>query len=140
MTTTEAFIEVRLGATLTGVRVVNDLVDIALRAVGVEEALRHDVTLGVAELVANVVEHEYRGRPGEVAIRVDAPPGGLSLTIDSGGPTFDLAAAIARARARDPLEDPGEGGLGLCMLLALFDDVRHEPRAGGNRLVLTRGR
>jgi anti-sigma regulatory factor (Ser/Thr protein kinase) len=134
------FIEVRLGASLVGVRVVNDIVDAAMRALGIDDGTRHDVTLGVAELVANVVEHEYRGGPGDVAIRLDARPGGLALTIDSAGPAFDLGAAIARARSRDPLRESSDGGLGLAMLVAMFDDVRHERRPEGNRITLVKGR
>lgn len=134
------FIEVRLGASLVGVRVMNEIVDAAMRALGVDEGTRHDVTLGVAELVANVVEHEYRGRQGDVAIRLDAAPGRLALTIDSAGPAYDLGAAIAKARGRDPLRDSSDGGLGLGMLVAMFDDVRHERRPEGNRITLVKGR
>jgi hypothetical protein len=63
------FLEVRIGARLPAVRILNDLLDVALRAVGVDEGVRHDLTLGVAELVANVVEHE--GGAGEVGLRLD---------------------------------------------------------------------
>ena len=56
-----AFLELRTGASLSSVRVLTDLLEVALRALEVEEASRHDLALGVAELVTNVCRHEYVG-------------------------------------------------------------------------------
>jgi anti-sigma regulatory factor (Ser/Thr protein kinase) len=133
------FLEVRIGARLPAVRILNDLLDVTLRAVGVDEGTRHDLTLGVAELIANVVEHE--GGTGEVGLRLDVLPRDLRLTVSSSGAAFDLDGAIARARDRDPLESDTEGGLGLPMLVALFDEVRLDHHVGqGNRITLRKAR
>jgi anti-sigma regulatory factor (Ser/Thr protein kinase) len=133
------FLEVRICARLPAVRILNDLLDVALRAVGVDDGTRHDLTLGVAELIANVVEHE--GCDGEVGLRLDVLPADLRLTVSSAGPAFDLDGAIARASERDPLESESEGGLGLPMLVALFDEVRLDHHVGqGNRITLRKAR
>jgi anti-sigma regulatory factor (Ser/Thr protein kinase) len=137
------YLELRVGARLAVVRVLNDLLDVALRALDLGEAVRHDVTLGVAELVANVCEHEYAGRDGEVAVRLDALAGELRLTVESDGEGFDLAGAIARAAAHDPLDDiegATDGGRGLLLLAGLFDEVRLDRERGRNRIVLRKAR
>lgn len=136
---TTTYLELRIGARLAAVRTLNELFDVALRALGVEEPLRHDLTLGVAELVANVVDHERGGDP-QVAVRLDVAPHEVRLTVDSVGPRFDLAAALARAAARDPLTAPDEGGLGLLILEGLFDEVRQGDAPAGNRIVLRKAR
>lgn len=139
---TGGFLELRCGAALGSVRVLNRLLEVALEALGVEDALRHDVTLGVAELVANVCQHETAGQgEAEVAVRLEVADERLELTLTSPGPAFDLAAAIARAEARDPLLELAPGGLGLPLLGALFDQVESSHAPGlGNRVVLRRRR
>lgn len=138
----ETFLELRTGATLQSIRVLNDLLEVALRALGVEEALRHDLALGVAELVANVCEHEYgEGGSGEVTLRLEGGPRELCLAVVSQGAPFDLAAALARAEANDPLEALQGSGLGLPMLVSLFDAVDHRYEQGvGNRITLRKVR
>ncbi len=135
------YVEVRVGARLPAVRFVNDLLETALAAVGVDAGVAHDLTLGVAELVANVCEHEYGPGGGEVGVRLDVGADALILTVTSDGGPFDLEGALREAAERDPLEALDEGGLGLPMLVALFDEVRHRHEAGrGNTITLRRAR
>lgn len=138
MSAAAGWLELKVGARLAAVRVLNDLVDVALRSLAVGDELRHDVTLGVAELVANVCEHEYGGREGDVGVRLDVTHEDVRVTVLSDGATFDLEAALARARDRDPLET--DGGRGLVLLDALFDEVRLERDDGKNRITLRKAR
>jgi anti-sigma regulatory factor (Ser/Thr protein kinase) len=140
---TATFLELRLGARLAAVRVLNDLFEVALGALGVGEALRHDLTLGVAELVANVVEHEYVGAAGEVLVRLDVRDDELVVTVVSDGAAFDLQGALDRAAAHDPLEaleSDLDGGRGMLLLAGLFDEVRLDREAGRNRITLRKAR
>lgn len=138
MSAATSWLELKVGARLAAVRVLNDLLDVALRALAVGEELRHDVTLGVAELVANVCEHEYGGRDGDVGVRLDVSHEEVRVTVLSRGEAFDLEAELLRARERDPLET--DGGRGLVLLDALFDEVRLERDAGHNRITLRKAR
>ncbi|RMG12350.1 MAG: hypothetical protein D6731_14125 [Planctomycetota bacterium] len=136
------FLELRTEAVLGSIRVLNDLLEVALAALAVEPSLRHDLALGLAELVANVCQHEYAAQtdPRGVTVTLDARDD-LRLTVGSHGPPFDLEAALARARERDPLEDLEGSGLGLPLLVGLFDEVRCEsPPEGGNRITLVKRR
>ena len=143
----EVYLEIRTGAALRSIRVLNELLEVALRALGIEDASRHDLAMGVAELVANVCEHEYQGgrlrdpTGGEVGLRLDGTASELRLTVTSQGPRFDLDAALERARVHDPLEALDGSGLGLRMLDALFDAIDHAYQAdAGNRITLRRAR
>jgi anti-sigma regulatory factor (Ser/Thr protein kinase) len=96
------------------------------------------VTLGVAELVANVCEHEYGERDGDVGVRLDVTHDEVRVTVLSEGRAFDLDAALERAAALDPLET--DGGRGLVLLTGLFDEVRLEREADRNRITLRKAR
>jgi anti-sigma regulatory factor (Ser/Thr protein kinase) len=133
-----AWLELKVGARLAAVRVLNDLLDVALRSLELGDDLRHDVTLGVAELVANVCEHEYAGRDGDVGVRLDVTHDEVRVTVLSHGRAFDLEGALVRARSRDPLET--DGGRGLVLLEGLFDEVRLERDADQNRITLRKAR
>ncbi|MCO5171806.1 MAG: ATP-binding protein [Planctomycetes bacterium] len=137
---TASFLELRIGVDLGAVRVLNDLLEVAMRALGLPGELRHDLTLGVAELVANVCEHERGGRDGKVDVRLDVRDDEVRVTVLSSGEAFDLEGAIARAQARDPLDDEGDGGRGLLLLVGLFDEVRLDRDDGRNRITLRRRR
>jgi anti-sigma regulatory factor (Ser/Thr protein kinase) len=133
------WLEVRLGAGLAAVRVVNDLLDVALRAAFVDELTRHDTTLCVAELVTNVVEHERPalGGEAEVSIRLDIDDAELRVTVTSPGAGYDVERHIAEARERTTLEESTEGGMGLLILASLFD-VTSARLPTGHQILLRR--
>lgn len=126
------WLEVSLGAELRAARTVCGLLEVALGALGLEASLRHDVTLAVAEVVTNVVEHEYAEGPGQVRLRLEVGPDRLRVLVESQGAPFDLAAAVRQASQRDPLADLQGSGLGLILVGHLFDEAAsaHEPGRG----------
>jgi anti-sigma regulatory factor (Ser/Thr protein kinase) len=138
------YLEVRLPAVLASIRVINEILDVALRELKVHDALRHDVALGIAELVSNVHRHEYQGRDdGDVIVRIDLDANMLQVTVESHGPRFDPAAVAAPTEAPDPLDFPEleSGGLGIPLLHGLFDEVRFGYEEGrGNLVVLRKSR
>ena len=136
MTAPLTFLELRCGAALTSIRILNQLLEVAMASLAVEASLRHDATLAVAELVANVCEHEYAGRQGEVGVKLQVDPDELRIELSSQGPPFDLTAALARAHASDPLEHLQSGGLGLKLIESLFDEATCEHPGGVNLIRL----
>lgn len=137
-----SFLELRTEAVVGSIRVLNDLLDVALIALGTPEQQRHDLALGLAELVANVCEHELaNGDDGAVTVSLDVRSGDLELHVCSQGPRFDLDAALERASQRNPLDDLLGSGLGLPLLVGLFDAVEHDYEDGrGNRITLRKRR
>lgn len=139
MTGAITFLELRTGAALSSIPVLNELLDVATRALGVDGATAHDLALGLAELVANVVEHELReDEDGVVTVRLEKSAAELALMVESQGPAFDLNAALERAAQRDPLAELDGSGLGLPMLAVLFDRIEHAYEDGQNRIALRR--
>ena len=130
------WLELSLGAELRAARTVCGLLEVALAALDLDPSLRHDVTLAVAEVVTNVVEHEYRvegaGAGGQVRLRLEVAPDHLRVRVESQGPPFDLAAALRKAAQSDPLADLQGSGLGLILVNALFDEAEsaHLPERG----------
>lgn len=137
------YFEVRMPAVLASIRVINEILDVGLRELGVEAGLRHDVGLGIAELVANVHRHEYQGRTdGDVVVRIDLDAQSLQVTVESHGPRFDPLAAELPKEAPDPLDLPEleAGGLGFPLLHGLFDEVRYDYVDGRGNLVYLKKR
>jgi len=130
------FLELRCGAALTSIRILNQLLEVAMASLDVERSVRHDATLAVAELVANVCEHEYTGQTGEVAVKLQVDADELRIELSSQGPPFDLRAALDRAAATDPLEKLESGGLGLRLIHSLFDEAVCEHPDGANLIRL----
>ena len=137
-----SFLEMRTDAVLGSIRVLNELLEVALTALGIVEAQRHDVALGLAELVANVCQHETSaGGDGRITVSLDARSNDLVLRVVSEGPPFDLQDAIEKAANRDPLADLDGSGLGLPLLVALFDSLECSHDGGqGNQITLTKKR
>ena len=132
-------LELRCTALLSSVPVLNELLEVAMKALQVEASVRHDVTLAIAELVTNLYRHEYGGREGEVGIGLQAEDRILQITVESTGAPFDLAAALKKAEERDPLEELTTGGMGLQLIDTLFDNFESTHEEGvGNRIVLQR--
>lgn len=137
------FLELRIAPVFSSIRVLNDLLDVALRALGEDDAIRHDLALGVAELVANVCEHEVgpdAATQSEVVVRLEIAPNLLQLIVTSAGPPFDFDAALEQAKTYDPLENLDGSGLGLPLMVGLFDSVDHAYEAAKNRITLSKKR
>ncbi len=143
MTERATYLEVRMPAVLASIRVINEILEVGLRELKVEPSLRHDVALGIAELVANVHRHEYQGREdGDVIVRIDLDSATLQVTVESHGPKFDPLAAELSKEAPDPLDLPEleAGGLGFPLLHGLFDEVKYDYEEGRGNLVYLRKR
>ena len=128
------FLELRAGASLAAIRPLSELLGVALRALGADAAAQHDLSLAVAELVSNLQQHEYGGGEGEVGVRLVKEAAALRLEVRSGGPAFDLQGALAQAAA-SPEGFQGHG-LGLPLLVGLFDSIACHQEAGQNCFVL----
>ena len=117
------WLELRASAELRAAGILARLVDLALEGLAIESSVRHDVSLAVAELVANVHEHEYAGEDGGVLVRVRRAAAGLELEVESQGPPYDLQAVLEASAADDRLLELESGGLGLRLVVAYFDRV-----------------
>jgi anti-sigma regulatory factor (Ser/Thr protein kinase) len=114
----------------------------AVAAVGGSEDCIVDLVQAVDEAATNIVSHGYRGEPGpiEVDVRAGPPDGSVRVTILDRAPRFD-PGSVAEPDLADPHIRPG--GMGIHLMRAATDAVRHADRTGGGNvltLVRTLGR
>jgi anti-sigma regulatory factor (Ser/Thr protein kinase) len=132
------WLELKASAELRAAGVLARLVDVALSGLGVAPSLCHDASLAVAELVANVHEHEYAGADGAVLVRLRLAADVLELEVESEGPAYDLERTLRESAAKDPLAALESGGQGLRLVAALFDEVEGQRVGETNRTRLRR--
>jgi len=77
-----------------------------------ERADRDKIILAVDEAVANVVEHAYRGAPGEIEIDLALDERRLIVTIRDNGPPFD-PRGVPAPDLREHVKQGLKGGFGL---------------------------
>jgi serine/threonine-protein kinase RsbW len=83
---------------------------------------------GLIEVVGNVVQHGYAGRPGPLLVELDVTAAALDAVVWDNGlaPSIDLA----QVTMPDPL---AESGRGLALALASVDALTHERVHDRNR-------
>jgi serine/threonine-protein kinase RsbW len=105
---------------------------------GVADSERNLIVLAVDEACANVMEHAYGGREGEVHLEFDVVDARFRAVVRDRGrrcetefpDTFDMERHVAAGNRR---------GLGLLLIRKVMDDVRRFVDAEGiNVLVLER--
>jgi serine/threonine-protein kinase RsbW len=119
-------------------RGVCDFVEAAAVASGFDERTSHACQLAVCEAVENIVQHGYKGDPGEIRITAQAAPGTLSVEIVDEAPAFDPTRYPIDPSAS--LRHVRVGGRGLLMIRRVMDDVAYERRGRQNILRLTKNR
>lgn len=87
--------------------------------------------LCVVEMVSNVVDHSYRGSPGEITLELDLGSAAGILTILDHGPAFDPLSVPAPA-APTSIEEAPLGGYGIHMVRTTAQECRYERREGRN--------
>lgn len=96
------------------------------------------VRLATEEVLTDIFRHGYGDGPGTVAIRIDAAPGQITITLADQAPAFDPASVAAPDLDADWVERP-LGGLGWHLVHRMMDEVRREPGPqGGNVFTLVK--
>jgi len=89
------------------------------------------IDLCIVELVTNIVNHSYRGSPGQIRIELGLGHGAAVLTILDQGPAFDPLAFPAPALA-ESIEDAQIGGFGIHLVRSSADACEYDRREGRN--------
>lgn len=127
----------RLPAGPAALPVLLDALEAWLAATGLSDEARLDLALAVDEAVANILEHGYRGGPGEVEVVAAADDAGVTITVADAGPPFDPLGVPPPALDGD-LESRPAGGLGIHLIRSLTDSVEYRREGDRNVLVMRR--
>jgi len=105
---------------------------------GAGEEATSDLVQAVDEIVCNVIEHGYAGRPGSIDVVVSTPGDAIVVRVRDGAPTFD-PRSVPEPRLDLPLERRPLGGMGVHLARALTDRIDHRMLpGGGNEVTLTK--
>ena len=90
-----------------------------------------DLVLAVNEACMNVIQHGYRGAPGDIELSVTVAEDGIEFHVRDDAPRTDLTAWRPRA-----LEELRPGGLGVHFIRGIMDEIAYLPLpdAHGNLL------
>jgi serine/threonine-protein kinase RsbW len=87
--------------------------------------------LCIVELVTNVVNHSYRGAPGDIRLELDLAHEAAVLTVIDEGPAFDPLSVPAPVMATS-LDEAKIGGFGVHLVRSSADACRYSRREGRN--------
>lgn len=104
--------------------------DLAERA-AVPERRIDAIDLCIVELVSNVVNHSYRGRPGEIRLELALGREAAILRVADDGPAFDPLSVPAPV-VPDSLDEATLGGFGIHLVRSSADACEYERRQGSN--------
>jgi serine/threonine-protein kinase RsbW len=103
-----------------------------LAALGPDD--RGTVEIVLAEVLNNIVEHAYAGRPGSIRLAVRTTADGIAIAVEDDGRAMPGGALPAGA-APDPAALP-EGGFGWHLIRSLCSRIDYRSAGGRNRLRL----
>ena len=98
---------------------------------GLSEERVYAVDLCIVEIVSNVVNHSYRGQPGEIRVDLGLGTDAAMVSISDEGPAFDPLSVPAPATPAS-IDEASVGGYGVHMVRAAASRCRYERREGRN--------
>mgnify|MGYP000645624303 CR=1 FL=1 len=126
-------------ATLACLAPIRAFVRACTAAVDSDDEATADLVQAVDEAATNVIVHGYRG-DGPIEVEFELDEDRMVVRLLDVAPEFDVRAVPPPDLSIPPLERR-PGGMGVHLMRALTDDLRHRPRAGGgNELTLIRDR
>ncbi len=109
--------------------------EVVCEEAAIDPDLRFDLTLALEEAASNVIEHGYKGRGGNLTIRIVVANGDVTFELRDHAKPFK-PGKVGRPDETVPLEERPPGGLGLHLIHALMDEVRYESLPDGNLLTM----
>ena len=110
-----------------------------LATVAASDVTVADLVQAVDELVCNVVEHGYAGRPGQIAVSFLADDRSVGFRIRDEAPPFD-PRSVPEPALDVPLAHRRLGGMGVHLARTLTDEFDHRILPSGGNEVTVRKR
>ena len=110
------------------------------RRMGTEAGICWELELLMEEILANIVQHAYPGRDGDMAVCCTRKvPGGIQVEIRDRGIPFDPLESPRPLLATD-LQEMHTDGFGLPLIRHLADAISYRRRDNENRLTVSKTR
>ena len=94
---------------------------------GCSKSMATDIVIAVGEAIQNVVRHAYKDvEAGEATLEIVCKDGIIEFQLQDSAPTVDPE----KLKPEWP-EEPGPGGLGICIIHDIMDEVEHLPAPSG---------
>jgi serine/threonine-protein kinase RsbW len=127
---------VAIDAALDELAAVRAFVRERVAAAGGDEVTMTDLVQAIDELVCNVIEHGYAGRPGRVDVSASRIGDELVFVIRDDAPPFD-PRSVPEPPLDLPLERRPLGGMGVHLARTLTDGLDHRILpTGGNEVTV----
>ena len=110
-----------------------------LATVGADRETVDDLVQAVDELVCNVIEHGYAGRPGDIEVAFVRSPDEVVFRIRDDAPPFD-PTSVPEPPLHVPLAERKLGGMGVHLARSLTDGFDHRILPSGGNEVTVRKR
>ncbi|MDQ6958803.1 MAG: ATP-binding protein [Mariprofundaceae bacterium] len=118
------------------VHVLSSMVEVMSQRAGLNDKETNRVVLAVDELFANIGQHGYHGKEGPVEMKAKYDGDSLWFEFrDYALPLMDTDTLRGQAVDTSQIRP---GGLGLHLIYAIMDEVRHQALDDGNRWSLTK--
>jgi sigma-B regulation protein RsbU (phosphoserine phosphatase) len=106
---------------------VRDVVNRACDDCGCTQSMATDIVIAVGEACQNVVRHAYKDiEDGEATLEIYCKEGIIEFHLQDSAPSVDPE----KLKPEWP-EEPGPGGLGICLIHDIMDEVEHIPVPSG---------
>jgi serine/threonine-protein kinase RsbW len=112
-------------------------IETACEEAGVRPELWFDLQLAVEEACANVIEHAYDGKGGELLVTFATRGCDVVVSVLDHGRPFAPEKVVAPDMSL-PLTQRRIGGLGLHLMYQMMDEVRFDFADKGNTLVMVK--
>jgi len=112
-------------------------VETASKQADVDPALHFDLQLAIEEACANVIEHAYACKGGDLTITFETHGRDVVITLRDHGRPF-APEAVVSPNLELPLTERRSGGLGMHLMYQLMDGVQYDFARGTNTLVMVK--
>lgn len=123
-------------AELGNLAVIRCFVETTALTLGASQNVADDLVQAIDELAANIIQHGYQGRAGQIEIEIKKEQDALVIRLRDQAPPFDPTLTPSPDLTL-PLERRPVGGLGIHLARHCTDSMTYRQiPAGGNELTL----
>lgn len=121
-------------ATLDSLQTIREFVKSTASKAGLSQARAYGLALAVDEIATNIATHGYEeaGVIGDIVIHANVTSAAIEIIVEDAGTPFNPLLLAEPQNLQAPLEERGEGGLGIFLARKNVDTFRYHYADGRN--------